>query len=333
MFECKKIMNYSSNSTLNFSNVPLLDRHLDKLGVAITYLWIFSSLLDFAILAVIFQSRSTLSRIEFMILFTMRIYWSLLKLSVILTYVDLYLRENIFNSMTKLLINLFVSNVSFIFSTTLIYYSIYHITFLKRSKIFLALFNLVQKPKTFIVYSIVTIIVSPLVTLVSLAILYPEVYGGYIEASFFENTKRIFIMEVILLIIPSICPSLVYFTATVITCYCRLLSTVSSKSSKHTVDAESKRFRKNLRLLLKFLVLAFVYMMCMLPKTIYAIILVYSNFRSPYLEILNYSGDLFFILSSFVIILVHKIIGETFFRNRKQIVHSCCRFFNLIRIF
>lgn len=314
-------MNLSINSTESEPTFEKNEKSVGKLEICIITVWLVSWLFDVIVFATIFKSRPNLTHIEFIIIVTIRVYSVFLKIIVILAYIGAFLNVRFLTQIMQILTQFVLANGCFIFSMTLLYYSFYHITCLSRTKIFLILFNLIRSPKIFLIYSLTVVILSALISTMCLVILYPQIFDAdyrATKATVFAYMRQTFVLSIVCLIIPPISPSLVYLIATVITCYSRLF--VSKKTARsHMIDQESKRFRQNLSLLLRFLILVIFNLAYILPKSIYAFLSIYCKMCIINIVALNYSGDVFFLLMPFIQIYVHKTLRQTFVNNFRKI--------------
>lgn len=297
-------MNNSEISANNTNNQQFENIQQKILSLA---MWSFSFIFDFAILLSIFKSISKLVRIEFFILCCIGIYSILFKVIIILAYLIYFFNIMVFGSLSIGLIMFLTTNAYFIDSMIFFYYSLYHVTFLKRTKIFLLLSNTIKKPITLLIYLIGVLIFS--ICLSSVCIIRIMLQTRNLTISIELYQRECFAIAISQILIPSFFPSVVYFLATLITLYSRFR--ISLSKINHMNDSELKRFRRNFILFSKFLILGIVNIFYMIPKTLYSFLVANCIQCAEKLLILDFIGDIFFLMIPIALIIIHNIIRKT----------------------
>lgn len=269
-------------------------------GIIIVSVWSTTLIIDLLVIIIEFKSRQILIRLEFFILLAISISSLLLKIASILTYIELYFSETIFGQHTNFILQWVSINFTFFQSMSLVYYSLYHITFLKRSSCFLVLFNLVHNVKSFVIYLAIISVYSLLLTSIYMILTYIPMYSSNLGLAQFQ--RRFIVMIILECAVPPFLASIVYVVAFLITYFSRFQKTNSSD--------ELKRAQMNFKLMFKFLLLTLSIIMYILPKTAFAYIAFNLVDHSKF-EFLNYIGDISFFLFPIILISIHEILFKT----------------------
>lgn len=291
-------------------------------NIATLGLWTFSLFFDVIIILVILKSISKLTRIEFYILCTIAFCSTLFKLTALLVYVIIYFNIMLFGQYTSVVILGIAINSNFVESMMIFFYSLYHVTFLKRSNFFVKLSNAIQQPRTLLIYIIAVVVISIVISSSCLVIvtLQTQAETHMIGLSMKLIEQKSMCLLIFLVIIPAFLPSLIYSIATLITFFSRLRAKRTFSSFNQTLsNIQMKRFRKNLSLFSKFLLLGVFNILYVILKTLYQLISVYSETNNQSLLLLNYFGDFFFLTMTIFLIFIHRILRQTLKKVFKDI--------------
>lgn len=309
-----------SKSLWDQANKTLTDDHswsTAQKNIATLGLWTFSLFFDTIIIFVILKSISKLTRIEFYILCTIAFCSTSFKLITLFVYIIIYFNIMLFGRYTSVAVFGIAINSSFIESMMIFFYSLYHVTFLKRSNIFVKLSNAIQQARTLIIYITTVVVISIVISSSFLVIvtLQTQAETELIGLSMKLIQQKSIYLLIFLVIIPAFLPSLVYSIATLITFFSRLRAKRTFSSFNQTLsNIQMKRFRKNLSLFSKFLLLGIFNILYVILKTLYQLISVYSDANdanNQNLLLLNYFGDFFFLTMTIFLIFIHRILRQT----------------------
>lgn len=301
------------NTTLNY-NETNFDGTQFELGLSFSILWALSIVYQLFFIMVVSKSAPKLVRVEFYILYTFGCISFFFSAVVILFYLGFYLNVMMFGLYTLIIVQGLLMNAFFLRSIILFYFSLYHLSFLKRTSLFQVISNLILKPRSFIIYMIIMSIYSLLVTSVGFYLQFLELdLGSYFSASIFNQVfaPKSFYLVIFHSIIPPLFSPIVYLTATIITCLSRIVMNISANNNSIHKQSEINRFRKNLKLFFKFFTLALINIVYIIPKMTYIMFFLSCNFCRMNLIPLNYFADIFTVLLPIFLLLIHNILRET----------------------
>lgn len=287
-----------SNLTFD-ANSTLSNWQIDTSDIVFISLLFFSTVFDAFGIYIFSKSTSNLVRIELFLLSSLSITSIPYKIILILFYLGFYQKIMLFGPYT------FVANFSllingiFIKSLTQLYYSLYHLTFLMRNRIFLTISNAIQKPRNFIIFTCFVLIYSLIFTLIAFVL--PSLKSS-------NSVPNPAVVLVFHLIIPSLLPPFVYMLASVITYFSRLPQ--SNRLSYRPGD--NRRFNNDLKLFLKFLIIALLSLVCLIPKMIYFVLSLNCLNCITSLRLVNYISDGLTLVAPFYLIYMNKILRRSF---------------------
>lgn len=295
-----------------------------RMDIAFVDILVLSIVADLIIIYTTFKCISTLNRIEFILLMTMEISLIPHKIILILFYLSFYRSFVLFGFYT-LVINVFLLlNTIFIRSMILFYFSIYHLTFLKLTRLFQTMSNSIRKQKNFIIYMIVVSIYSLIAT--SLGLILPilefssrdQIYSTYKLVP-----NHIFIL-MFHFFVPALFSPIVYSIATFITCYSRFRLNRCLRNQSYLANtSKNRKLRKHFKIFITFLSIVIFGLISIIPKMIY-IILSFNCGECFYnLKPMNYTSDGLIMVSPIFLVIVHKIL-------RKKLVSILDAIFNKI---
>ena len=294
--------NSSTNITINLT--------LDLTGSIITITtWSVSILAYLLAFFVIIMSRSNLNRIELWILIVICLSNSISKLCYIISYTipvfSLRVPGPCFTFVFGVLFILF----DFVCCSTLFQYSLFQISSLSRAKLFLLLFDTVHSVKGYIIIQIVIFIIAIILNLI-------QWLDNFIRncSSGSYKVPIVFCLEFFgtrFLIISS------YLLATFYVFSTRFFHRKAAFSSSNNSQNDSKRFRRNLNLLLKFNLLSVLFAVSYLPIIIVYFVdltVVMSTSFSLIKMFVFYFPLLVYVIHPLLLIYVHNILKATFKR-------------------
>lgn len=276
-------------------------------GTIMTSIWSSTILVNSVSLLTIVSSRTKLTRSEFYILSTFNLIAIVLKLVLTLFYIHRYFLAEFLGPCSYLVFQAMSSTLNTSLYMTLFYYSLYQTSNLSRNKWLLKLFNIVHNWKNTFLFEVAVFLLAS-----SGAIAYSIVVYKRSNYNKCANLKvELFYLVLFWVVVPSILPVVLYAAATVYICYCRF----SRPSSYLSSQSESKRFRRNVKLLMRFLALALIVSLSLLPQTVYYFISILCpkcTVDSVFLANISYVGYFFYGIVPFILIYIHKILRRTF---------------------
>lgn len=296
-----------SNSSVNASSV-ILGYDVRTETISMISIGIFSFVSDLICMSTVFASRFKLIKTEFYILILIGLMDINDKLGV-LFYFYVSLKFNLLYSSLSLSYSVLTN---FCINMYLFYYSLFHLTSLSRSRLFLKLFQIVHKTQIFVIYSI-------LILLISLTLTCSFSIVDYFYLKQFETDPLLFLkffssysLRVLLqTLFPSVLSLVTYFLSIGFS-----LMRLKGKQSKHLSQSEMKSSRRNIILSVKFLFYAIINFISSFPVVIFCALFLFCpqcNLRD--IRFLAYFGILSFIIKSIFLIFIHKILRDTFMKH------------------
>ena len=250
----------------------------------------------------IYSAKSKLIQTEFHILMIFFTYIIIFKIFITL-YLIFY---DLFHMAFGLCSDLVFSAISVVswssYSVTQIYYSLFQVSIVSRKKFFLKLFNFVHNTTRFWIFQIIFWITWPLgIATYSVLIYVKDNTCSYKQIIFLTSFGGIF---------PRILPCIIYLSVTMFAC----ISRFRNNGNKYLSRTELQRFRKNVRLLLKFLVLTLISILKNLPTIFNYYVSYFNSYYAPSsaYKILLYAGILMEFIEVGCLIYVHDVLQNTF---------------------
>lgn len=251
---------------------------------------------------IIFTSRNKLISVEFYLLFTLIVYLAAIQLCFVWNFA-IFFFPTLAPSYFISLILYVVLNICFYM--TLFFYSLYHLSILNRAWLFVKLFNATRNIKMFFIYLILIFIFS-----IFLVAIYTV-----IDNSYQYNTKIIILL--VLIGLPAIFPILTYFVAILLLVCSRFLNRKHQTSNSGGADQKelnNKLFKRNLKLIVRFSLLTLFIALGSLPQNFMINFdLFFPNIVDEHFKgIIMIVNMVFFVNQPIMIIVVHKILMQTF---------------------
>lgn len=303
--------NLSQNTSLPY-RVVFLELPLSPVHLPIWLSeWIIGTIFSFFTLVFIIASINKLIRLEFGILTVFSISTIAYKVSGVLLLLVFYFWPELMPSCSYTIMNTMTVVLIQKQAMVLFYYSLFQISTISRDKFFIILFNLVHNSKVFVIYEIA-------VSIVLLGLNGASYYLAYKLKSHCPNVNDMLIIIIkynlmIVIIGPNFLAVFAYLACTIYICYSRLIQ--KSKNMIYAATSnrnESVQFRKNLRLLLKFLALALVFFACSLFQNLFYIYTyAYGDF-SPMVLFLGHTGFVLYGIQPLFLIYIHSVLKSSF---------------------
>lgn len=301
--------NYSSNSTgKSWLN--------EKIIASIT---VIAIPIDILVIMLVVSCKSKLIRTEYYILLQLNVLSFLISISALSAFVSYNVTAtSIFNQYQCFIINIANLLIFFLVNLVILYYSVFHLSFLSRAKWMLKLKLLIENANFFLIYFISLLIVLTGMVIAAGIGIYRDITSKIdynlcfnLEAN---KIKNIFIMMSEL---PMFLAILVYSIAGVLVLCNRLFS-----QQKYLNTNEKKRFRRNFLLVVKF----FIFTILNFLKTVPMCLLMISFFYCErcHLDVLYqlfYVSYLCYIIQPFFLIFIQSIL-------KKQFIEIVFKFFN-----
>lgn len=262
-----------------------------------------SIVLSILVIIIIFISRSEIKSIEFHTLILINVFTILSQLSNIYCTVSRMTIPNVFLNCNYLILNFIASGLDILSNVTLFYFSLLQISTLSRSKFVLTLFKLVNPTKSLVIYEIISTFLVTSTLLFYIDFIKSNCTNGNLMdlGLYFINIE---------LVIPRVLIILGYVSATTYIIWTRLRK---RRLKAYSSDLnELKRFKRNLHLMLKFLLLAIIFLVRYIPFILPNIITLSTFGNSLLLKIVYYSTQMVFRFEPVFIICVHNILRRTF---------------------
>lgn len=270
--------------------------------------------LDLATILTVVASRAKLINTEFFILILFNFMDVNNKIAILLYFYN----SLDFDLLFALIAFSYSIVANFCITMNLFYYSIFHLSTLSRSAVFLKLFELVHRFRNFIIYEIVCVVFSFVLTAILARSNYLElrefISNPLISTLFFVK----FSFQVICQNIIPCCLSLLMYISSMVFVFG---SRLSDRHGKYAASAsERRKFRRNTLLLVKFTFYACVNVFSTLPIAIFCIILLICP-TCPLITIrfFAYFGFICFAIKSPSLVLLHNILRATFFSCLKRV--------------
>ena len=293
------------------------------------FIWIIGGLLSLFSLLIVILSREKLKRIELVILLSLNVTSLAFKIFVIVQFSIVYFAAEIVLSCPYTIISTCGTMLNEKIFMSLFYYSLFQVSSISREKLFLVLFNLVQSVRNFIIYEIITFI---------LIIAFTSLYTMF---AYFKTNNTCPNMSQILreaieykflfgYFSQSVLAVIVYISATLYLCFIRFRYRKYQSEDKTTRNnrLEISKFRKNLKILVKFLILALIILLSSLFQNLfYYSSYVYGDFSS---KVIIYAdiGFILYMLQPFFFIYIHRILEKTFISYFTAFLDTTKKFLN-----
>lgn len=305
-------VNFSINQTIPIDPcILVLAMPQQPLQLPRISMWIILLVCSFFVLYLILSNRSTLIQIEFHVLATFVSFTLTSQLLIIIYYFTQLLYPCLQYTILAHIISLLFLILDVLTCSTLIYYSVYQFSILTRSKFILAVYNRVIRLKTFIIYLLSINIVIMIIDLF------------FLIRSFLD-----FEIYIKLLLINSSVPRFIlisfYFSSAIQVAFSRLMKKSKIKNSA----ADEKRFRRNFRLMLKFMILPILYIVYFVPKLFIVFFKYDMNSRELFINLMDLLSDFFFFITPLLLIYVHNILKKKFLKFISKCFSCfccCCR--------
>lgn len=281
--------------------------------ITISFLALFINL-DIVAISIIILSRLKLDKTEFYILLINSILQINMKLSLIwYNLSNFVLKINFIIDYFHLSYDIIVSSC---FSLSLFYYSLFHLSSLNRSKYFLKLFTMIHNAKTFFLYLTLVFLIFLALALFICLFTYSKVSPDF---TLDNQTQDVIFYCYLITIVPTFFPILVYL-ASIFVVFMTKFGANSEATNRYATTSRNAnqlndhiRFKRNLLLVLKFFLLATIYLIGYLPSNILFFIGFYCpNCFGIALIIFNYFCEFLLFFQPFLLVFIHSILRKTF---------------------
>lgn len=279
----------SANSSFYFEiNEKVLST---KFLLSITVL---STLTDILIILIVFKAKHRLLKTEFYILIQLNVYSFVYSISNLMTFLVQILTFGIVYQYECHIAFLIQSVSVFGTSVAMLYYSLFHLSFLARSKWLIALNTFVRNSRHFFVFSCSLAASYATAIIVIGIVVYEETLVTDLCVQPFINIKIIVCM--LIMLFPIVVTIIDYLVAVVF-----VLAYRSANKFKHASMDEQKRFKRNFKLILKFLLFNLVNLFKTAPLYLLAI----CNFMGK----LDFLSKMFYFLGvSYFMIIIQPLV-------------------------
>ena len=278
-------------------------------------IWIIGSILSLFSLVIVVLSREKLKRIEFVILVSFNITTLTFKLVVLCNFSIAYFFPNMILSCGYTIVFLATIVLGEKLFMVLFYYSLFQVSSISREKLFLKLFDLVHSVRNFLIYELIVFIILIAYTTVYTMIAYFKANQTcpYMIQILKEYTELKFYFGYYL---QSTLPVLVYSFANTYLCFIRFVSVRFRKyQSDETIKnnrLEISKFRKNVKLLVKFHILSFIlFISALFQNLFYQFSFVYWDFSIRSIIFADV-GFILYSIQPLFFIYIHRILKKTF---------------------
>lgn len=273
---------------------------------ALTWLtiWFIGTFLSIVSLLIIIASFKKLVRLEFYILVVFTLLTILYKLASITQIMIANLWSDLLSSCFYSIVNSLASVLSQKLFTTLFYYSLFQISMISREKFFLALYSRIHNSYVYLTFEI------------SLSILFLVIGGISFYLGYQTNNKcsNINVLLQVLIdykflviqVASNFLPVIAYIMSTVYLCYVRFIRNRTASLN------ETSQMRKNLRVMIKFLAFALIFLTSSLFQNIFFIYSFLLGGFSDTLLFIGHTGFILYAIQPIFVIYIHKILNATF---------------------
>lgn len=273
--------------------------------------WTVGAILSFITLLCILASFKKLIRLEFVVLLIFSLSTVATKISGALLLVLVYFWPELGNTCLYAILNIIAIVLVEKQAMVSFYYSLFQISTVSREKLFLALYNLVHNPKVFAFYEAVVSIVLFCIN----GVFFYLAYRLNDRCPNINDLLQVVLKYklIILIVAPSFLSVVAYIACTVYICYLRFIA--EPKNSKYYARSrnnEHGQFRKHLRLILKFLALALIFLACSLFQNLFFIYtFIYGDF-STLILLMGHAGFVLYAIRPLLVIFIHAVLKESF---------------------
>lgn len=293
---------------MNFSNYSSHHHGMDDLSFHKVMLStsIMGAVMDILLIVIILGAKAKLLRTEFNILLNVNVLSFLFSALSIVTFVAMFFDLNgFFFQMQCFVIYFGDFLIVFLMNLIILYYSLFHVSFLSRSKPILKLNEFMRNAKWFGVYFVLVLIVSTGLTIGLAFLVYHETVAivGYHLCNDATNNVKLNAL-LLVLIIPLFVAILVYsFAAVYIVC------TRLTNKQKYLNANEHIRFKRNLLLIFKFLLFNFLSFLKSAPLSFVAIEILFCEYCNIF-EIRKwiYCALISYVLQPFLLLFIQNIL-------------------------
>lgn len=300
--------NFTTNSSRNYT-IPFSYQNTQQSPIYFS-IWSSATLFSTISLFTIILSKSKLIPTEFAILIVFNITTLVLKLCLTLVYLSEW--QNMFG-LCFYSINSSITYFVFpMISSTLFYYSLYQVSNISRSRLFIILFNQTRSLKKFLIFEIFIFLIFASASI--------SIYVINSEQDPFctnQNIAKYFYLIIFAMFVPALFPLVVYAFGIAYICVTRLRNQKQKYSTNNETQTSQnrKRFKMNLNLMLKFLFLALIYIFGALPQTANYFIYINCPKCSANLKFISYIiyvSNFFYIFQPIFLIYIHAILQKRF---------------------
>lgn len=285
------------------------DMHSETIAVVVINS--ISLLLDLTCLAMILACRPRLDQVEFSVLVSICCCDLATKCCLILYFTN----SLNFNLLYSVVTFSCVLVLNFCANMSLFYLSVFHLSMLKRTPVFLNCFTFTHDKRTFVSYFLICFVVSVPITIAFSQIDYQCLNQYEYPFKMLKFFSQFALRVICQTLVPSVFSFVTYLLATFAIGFHRL-----SNADKHLSQIEAKKQRRNNIRVFKFLLYAFYNIMSTFPEMIfYELAYFCENCSFLNIRFVAYFGELCFVLQSIVLVLIHKLLRETFMCYFKKI--------------
>lgn len=308
--------NLKAENIFNFnSTIAGVTNNKESIGIIVVYFVALSVIFEFLCLVVVIKAKKILIKLEFYLIISICVSTIMIKINTVFFIFILF--KNVL-AMPQFLCIFLYSLGSFLSFTffVLLYYSLFHITILNRTKTFVKLNDFLRKPKTFLTFLFITLISTFTVSLTFFIIskdkIYSKLFQNYHCLSFFidKSFSKLVVLINVYNILPASLTNIIYIASQFL-----ILSSYCKKSGTEKND---KR-RKNLhRIILKFFffsifsdILIILFLFCF-----------FDDFESFFFMLTAVLFLIFISIESIFLILIHNILRKELLKLFKTLGNS-----------
>lgn len=298
----------STNSTSYTAEIIARDISIDIIIIAII---IISIMFDIFSLSIIIASKSKLIKTEYFILI------AICQISMVNKFTGIFQKlQELFHSLAQLgLLNCLIVytiniDVNFVFYMIIFYYSLFHLSSIKRGPHFTKFFNLIHEPKNFLIY-LTFIFISYSTFIISFTFIFrSQIFLEQNGCDLNYNNKLAYIP--FFFYIMAFLTQIVYLAAIVIL----IILKVKTKQMN-----EIKKLGRNLIIVIKFSIFSIISLIITMPWYIFNILYFLISYSDLYvISISQFFAQILFLFQTILLVFIHCRLREKFFSVFRKIL-------------
>lgn len=258
-----------------------------------------ASVLNIFGLVIVFLSRSKLLKVEFFILVMLNLKTTVFKVFAVYQYSAMGFNMDLFKQCLTAMLSMLSASILTSSFMTLLFYSVFQVSTVSRSKLFLFLFNSTHNVRNFFIYEVLMTILQLLFSAISILMSFldknqcPDILSLV--------NQNVLVKFIVFLAVPSFLPIIVYLFAIVYVIFSRL---------KHKYQ-QGSNFNKNVQLLLKFLALALIFFSSFILQNFFYFSTFLFDINIYVNAIVGDLGFILYALQPLLLIYAHSILKVT----------------------